>query len=192
MSFTFPTDTNNKAGAVRQNDGGTGFHVPSVIYGSDGVTPINSSEMKDGGNGVLVKAEIDATGKKPIMIRDTFTLESKESKLVYYESIPSLVDFLEWATNGNQCRIEIAHHGYLEEPLGLIRNDGSNIAGYYPTTITARGSGVFDIVEHNTVDNRYSYKLSRPMNFPNGFRVRVLNDGPEACTFGIMISGREF
>jgi len=39
MSFTFQTDTNNKAGAVRQNPGGTGFHVTSVLYGKDGVTP---------------------------------------------------------------------------------------------------------------------------------------------------------
>ena len=39
MSFTFPTDSNNKAGAVRLNPGGTGFHVPSVLYSEDGVTP---------------------------------------------------------------------------------------------------------------------------------------------------------
>ena len=39
MAFTFPVDTNSKAGAVRQNPVGEGFHLPSVLYGADGVSP---------------------------------------------------------------------------------------------------------------------------------------------------------
>ncbi|WP_248930144.1 hypothetical protein [Paenibacillus hamazuiensis] len=39
MSFTFPTDSNGKAGAVRPTADEKNFFVPVVIYGADGVTP---------------------------------------------------------------------------------------------------------------------------------------------------------
>jgi hypothetical protein len=40
-TFTFPTDSNGKAGAVKELGGS--FHIPAVIYGADGVTPISAT-----------------------------------------------------------------------------------------------------------------------------------------------------
>jgi hypothetical protein len=42
MPFTFPKDTNNKAGAVKENTSGNGFHVPVVVYDRDGTTPVEN------------------------------------------------------------------------------------------------------------------------------------------------------
>ncbi|WEK53337.1 MAG: hypothetical protein P0Y55_12155 [Candidatus Cohnella colombiensis] len=44
MPYTFPTDSTGKAGAVVPNAGGNSFHVPVVLYGPDGVTPLSSTQ----------------------------------------------------------------------------------------------------------------------------------------------------
>lgn len=60
MAFTFPLDTANKAGAVRVNPGGGSFHVPVVIYGPDGLTPISSTDpMPTQIAGAAVAAPVD-------------------------------------------------------------------------------------------------------------------------------------
>lgn len=40
MAFTFPEDSNFRIGAVRQAPGSNNFFIPSVIFGSDGITPL--------------------------------------------------------------------------------------------------------------------------------------------------------
>lgn len=45
MAFTFPVDTNSKAGAVRQNPVGEGFHLPTVLYGADGVSTSKTKKV---------------------------------------------------------------------------------------------------------------------------------------------------
>lgn len=46
MAFTFPVDTNSKAGAVRENPSNEGFHTPAVLYGANGVTPSTVKKVK--------------------------------------------------------------------------------------------------------------------------------------------------
>ncbi|MMZ45253.1 hypothetical protein D3C76_334200 [compost metagenome] len=44
MAFTFPIDSNNKAGAVRATANNSNFYVPVVVFAPDGTTPVTSSE----------------------------------------------------------------------------------------------------------------------------------------------------
>lgn len=46
--FTFPVDSNNKAGAVRATQDNNDFYVPVVVFNADGVTP--TSKMQHFGN----------------------------------------------------------------------------------------------------------------------------------------------
>jgi hypothetical protein len=57
-TFTFPIDTNQRAGAIRVTADGTKFWVPTVIYASDGVTPISKDAPLD--TKVVGKTIIDA------------------------------------------------------------------------------------------------------------------------------------
>lgn len=41
MTFTFPKDSANKAGAVRVTSDGNNFFVPTVLFNSNGTTPID-------------------------------------------------------------------------------------------------------------------------------------------------------
>ncbi|NOU95583.1 hypothetical protein GC093_20455 [Paenibacillus sp. LMG 31456] len=43
MGFTFPTDARQKAGAVKVTADGNNFYIPTVIFSSDGITPISIS-----------------------------------------------------------------------------------------------------------------------------------------------------
>lgn len=42
MPFTFPKDTNQRAGAIRVTADGNNYFVPMVLYAADGVTPIST------------------------------------------------------------------------------------------------------------------------------------------------------
>ena len=41
--FTFPEDSNHRIGAVRPTPSGSSFYVPTVSFGSDGLTPLFTS-----------------------------------------------------------------------------------------------------------------------------------------------------
>jgi len=149
-------------------------------------------EPAEGSEGALHVKLIGSNNGESIMTRETVSLSSSETGVFHLSEKPLIVDYIEWSTNGTACRLEISHYDKLGEPLGLANFSGSNISGYSPSTISTRGSGIFDIVEHDTVNGNFKYSMNRPIEFPKGARIRAVNGGSSNADFAIVIFGREF
>lgn len=175
MAFTFPTDSNNKAGAVRENPGGTGFHNPVILYDTDGVTPLGLNIGK--ASSTRDRAE---------------TLASQAEYVVMDVSVPFVIEQLEWATNNSAGNIIIEYPrdgGYA--PIGTLRTDGSSTTGFSPAAINQHGSSLFDIIAYNTQANEYKFGLNRSLSFPKGLRIKLRNNTSGTINIACRVYGRE-
>lgn len=176
MSFTFPTDSNKKAGAVRLNPGGTGFHVPVVLYDEDGVTPIK------------------AHGKRKVYEKRTGILNAQTSEKVYETKRPFMLDSLEFATNkdrGVQVRIVFLTSGE-EKSIEILAADGSDVLGFYPKDIVNEVSGIMKTLVYDDDKNAYKFALREPLFFPGGVIIQVKNWLRENVNAGVIIIGSEY
>lgn len=178
MAFTFPSDTNSKVGAVRENETGEGFHVPVVMYKSDGVTPNEGS-----------------IGTKTIYqsIREP-ELAAGASVVVFENQKPSVIERLEWATSsrlGGQIRLMYLANGEYV-PMAVIRADGSGQSGFTPATINLHGSDLFSIYKFDDEKNEYKFALNKELSFPEGFKIELSNtNSTDLISIGCVLFGKE-
>lgn len=67
MAFTFPTDSNGKAGAIVVTNSGNSFQVPTILYNSIGTSPIDSSTplpVQVSSSGIVIPVEVKNTDRQ--------------------------------------------------------------------------------------------------------------------------------
>lgn len=134
-------------------------------------------------------------GKKSLAKRRSGALKGQSTEMVLDTTKPFILDFIEFATDSPSCQLDIVYKGQGTEPertIGLVRVDGLGFEGLRPSSVTANGSGPFEIVEHNVTTNRYKYKLDRPLEFPEGCFIRIQNWLTTDQNVAVRLYGREF
>lgn len=168
MAFTFPTDTNNKAGAVRQNPGGTGFHVPTVIYDKDGVTPITTSQA----------------GSEIIRWYERPSLSPKMRSDYKYYPYPVILDSVIWTTNGKvsmSIDIEVFNRNEWRSISEIYTHSRADAAvPATPQNILDYPSGEWEIITFDTNRRVYTLKNRNPIYLPGGqSRISFYNHSPD-------------
>lgn len=190
MTFTFPTDTNNKAGAVRKNQGGTGFHVPNVIYGADGITPISHITLNGGINALGIK-EYNKFGDDSFLVKEVLVVGQNERKIVLDTDRSTVIDVLEFSSNGINTFIEIRDKK-SDETYSLVNNDGSGTTNLMPSSIAKTGSGIYDVLVYDEYLETFKFRFRNKIHFQNGVVLTARNFHNDNKNLSVVASGREF
>lgn len=174
MAFTFPTDSNNKAGAVRQNPGGTGFHVPTVLYDKDGVTPITTSQA----------------GSEIVRWYERAALNPGEISSYQNYFYPVILDEVVWTTNGRvsvSINIEVFDRDEWRSITDIYTHTGSDAAvPASPQNIVDFPTGEWEVITFDTDKRIYTLKNRNPIYLPGGqSRLSFKNNSGEETLFSL-------
>ena len=114
---------------------------------------------------IIANTENNPVNSKIIQQGEDFYVSSSvpiagNSELIIFENTkPSILQFLEWSTNHNLGQILISYYdGVNYNPIGQVKNNGSGTDGFRPDSIATHGTSFFEI---NAFSNQsLTYKFS--------------------------------
>ena len=180
MAFTFPVDTNSKAGAVRQNPIGTGFHVPTILYGADGVTPakIKKNTPYTPSTGVATNFQITPGTELVIISNHEFDGGTGSWLLTMQEVLRPNTENLTYL----KVKVSISNAQDAYNPVSGTHD--TLFSRTFSLSELDEVDKVLFIPEGTSVGNMLI--TGKPFNVPLGryMRVSIINDHP-AATIGV-------
>ena len=134
-------------------------------------------------------------GVKQIVKSNSATLAALGETVILDTASGINIDEFFWSTdNYTNFRIRIfAYIGGVETGVTDITYNGSGIIGFYPGQLLANGSSLFDVVEYDTVNLRFKFRLKKTLPFAEGVKITVSNTSTaNPVKYAIMLLGREY
>jgi hypothetical protein len=134
-------------------------------------------------------------GVKQIVKSSSATLAALGETVILDTASGLNIDEFVWSTdNYTNFRIRIfAYISGVETGVTDITYNGSGVIGFYPGQLLANGSSLFDVVEYDTVNLRFKFRLKKALNFAEGVKITVSNTSTaNPAKYAIMLLGREY
>lgn len=134
-------------------------------------------------------------GVKQIVKSSSATLAALGETVIYDTASGLNIDEFCWSTNNHtNFRIRIfAYISGVETGVTDITYNGSGMIGFYPGQLLINGSSLFDVVEYDTVNLRFKFRLKKALMFAEGVKITVSNTSTtNPANYAIMLLGREY
>lgn len=134
-------------------------------------------------------------GVKQVLKSNNATLAALGETVVYDTTSGVTIDEFAWSTdNSTNFRIRIiAYISGVETVLTDVKYDGSGAIGFYPGQLLTNGSSFFDVIEYDTVNLRFKFRLKKAISFAEGVKISVSNtSSANPANYAIALVGREY
>lgn len=114
-------------------------------------------------------------------------------ELVLNNNVPTVVDFLEFATSSYTAQLIIRGKvGAETVSIGQINIDGTATSGFTPQLIENNLPSFLEINSFDKTNNKYKFTIKEPMYFPEGVQIGVKSNAQSTVIkAGIRFHGRE-
>lgn len=132
-------------------------------------------------------------GTNQVYVERYGTLAPEMEETILDINAPFILDFINWSCN-NELKSQLRIQPYIAgvaTSIGLVKSNGSGKHGFYPYQTKVEGFAYFDVVEYDTVRERFKFKRDIETKFAEGVKITVRNIGTNPINIAVTLIGRK-
>lgn len=138
---------------------------------------------------------VKGLGLKQRVNTRTVVVPTSGEEIILTTTKAFVLDELIFSTNrstGLQVRVFAIVNG-TETPVSDVSYDGTGGQGFFAEQMVTHGSAFFDVIQYDSMNNRYKFALKKSLTFAEGAKITVRNTSPtEDARASVSVMGREY